>query len=395
MTDSILIFGGGALQISIIERAQALGLNAIVIDPDPNAIGKDKANFFFTIAANDYEQTKKIAIEFKVKGLVTSATDNPILMMCRIADELNLTFPSYKSCDTLLDKGKFKVFLSENEISHAKGNVYNDISNVEPAEISFPVIVKPARNSGSRGVLKCNEPKQLFETIKETLSFCKDGRFIIEEYILGEEVSVEAIVTNHVVQIIQITDKIITPPPYNVELGHSQPSKFENLLVLIQSILQKIINKTGLNNCAIHPEFKIHNNNITLIEIGPRLGGDFITSYLVPLSTGINIEDAVIKIAMGMPNHFDFIRKASLISYLNFPAGSEIINLISEDDLKKEYPELVEYKMALTVRERVKPITNSLNRYGFFILQGQKIDALIKSKLKLEQFISNNLIKPS
>ena len=108
---NILIFGGGPLQLSIIKRVKKLGLKSIVIDPDKNASGKIIADEFFTVSGDDFETTKQIAEKYRVKGIVTSATDKPILMMCRIAEALKLKFPSYSSCETLLDKAKFKSFL--------------------------------------------------------------------------------------------------------------------------------------------------------------------------------------------------------------------------------------------------------------------------------------------
>jgi hypothetical protein len=75
------------------------------------AVAKEIADVFICVAGDDFEKTIEIAQKYSVKGLITAATDHPILMMCRVADELNLSFPSYNSCETLLDKGKFKFFL--------------------------------------------------------------------------------------------------------------------------------------------------------------------------------------------------------------------------------------------------------------------------------------------
>ena len=391
MQNNLLIFGGGILQLSIILRAKKMGFHTIVIDPDPNAIAKINADLFLEVGSLDYTGTTHIASKHDVKGLVTAATDNPILMMCRIAEDLNLPFPAYTSCEKLLDKGKFKDFLIENKLPHAEGKIYDYFNKIDSTKFIYPVIVKPVKNAGSRGVLKCDQQDMLHDTIQETLVFCKNGRFIIEKYIPGDEISVEAIVLNHRVLIIQITDKIVTPPPYNVELEHIQPSKYTYLKSHIQELVQKIVDKISLNNCAIHPELKIKNDQITILEMGPRLGGDFITSHLVPLSTGINIEDAAIKIATGQPVNLSYIEKASMISYLNFPVDIEVKSSISEKEIKNNFPELVKFQMSLSPGTRIKPITNSLNRYGYFILQGSNTDYLIQKKKELELFLLGKL----
>jgi len=394
MNDSLLIFGGGELQFSIIKKALKMGYIAVVIDPNPNAIAREIASVFIEVKNDDYKKTLEIAKQYDVKGLITAATDHPILMMCRIASELKLPFPSFESCYTFLDKGLFKTFLKEHSFPYASGGVYHKADNIDNTKFDYPLIVKPLQNSGSRGVIKCESPAKLSDSINETLNFCKDGRFIIEEYLDGDEISVEAFVNNNVVQIIQITDKLVTPSPYNVELGHIQPSKYLSRAREIQDILQKIVDYTGLNNCIIHPEFKINGNLITIIEIGPRLGGDYITSRLVPLSTNINLEEILINIATKKSFHYDRIEeKSSQITYFNFPVNEIVKNLITEKEIKQLFPEIVEFRNNLKIGTRILPITNSLNRYGYFIVQADKLNGTITISDVISKYIKKKIFE--
>jgi biotin carboxylase len=386
-TEKIMVFGASTLQISLIKTAKALGFYTIALDPDPQAIGKSIADEFIVVKGDDFEKSMQIAIEHKVKGIVTTATDKPILMMCRLARELDLPFPSYESCETVLDKAKFKQFLFNNSLPHAKGNKYVGMIDPSSLTINYPVIVKPAMNSGSRGVLKCVNAEDLMVVIKETLQYCKDDIYLIEEFIEGDEISVEVLVQDNKVHMLQITDKIVTPPPYNVELGHIQPSRYLYLKDKITDLIQTIVDKTGLNNCALHPELKIKNDTITIIEIGPRLGGDFITSHLVPLSTGVNMEDQLIRIATGLKVEFNIISRASMVSYLNFPVGFKIARLFSENDLKKIFPEIESFQFNLKIGDETKQITNSLNRYGQFLLAGENANSLNSQKEIIDKFI--------
>ncbi|MCX6232341.1 MAG: ATP-grasp domain-containing protein [Bacteroidetes bacterium] len=392
MQEWILVFGGGLLQLSLLNRAKLMGYNTIVIDPDANAPGSKTSDLFFQVAGDDYKKTIQIAKKYCVKGIITAATDKPILMMCRIAKELDLPFPTYKSCETVLDKAKFKKFLEENDFPHAHGKEYKGIIRGPLTNINFPLIIKPVMNSGSRGVIKCDKVENFQNSIKESLYYCKDERYLIEEFIEGDEISVEAIVQMGKVHILQITDKIVTLPPYNVELGHLQPSKFENQKPAILNLLQKIVDKSGLDNCALHPEMKIIDDRITIIEIGPRLGGDFITSHLVPLSTGVNIEDLLINIAVGNVIDYKPIKKASLVSYLNFTSGGKVTRTISEVELMKKFPSIETLNINLKIGEIIRPITNSLNRYGQFVLTGNNSQTLLKQKDEIQHFLEEFII---
>ena len=393
MSESILIFGGSELQLSILTKAKALGFRTIVLDPDSNALAKDYADIFLVVDANDYPKTIEIAKKYNISGIVTSSTDNPILMMCRIAAELNLPFPKFDSCLTVLDKGLFKEFLKKNNLPHAPGKTYSSADEIDFRNIVFPVIIKPSRNSGSRGVLKCENYDQLLNSINEISIYCKDGRFIIEKYLNGDEISVEALIYDNKVNIIQITDKITSPPPYNVELLHIQPSKYSIKINEITELLQKIVDLTGLNNCAIHPELKINNDNITIIEMGPRLGGDFITSHLVPLSTNIDIEELVIKLATN--KKFDIIRNenAALISYLNFEIGSTVTGLLTKDKLIEKFSEVKVFVNHLEIGSKIPEITNSLNRYGHFIIQASNIQSLKSLLSEINNYIYSHIFK--
>lgn len=394
MKGAILIFGAGELQISIIKIANELDYQTVVIDPDKNAIGQKYADFFFQVDGDDYQKTLKIAKKFEIKGIVTAATDHPILMMCKIAEELQLPFPSLVSCDTLLDKGKFKFFLKANNIAHAKGDIYSSDDKIKTEILNFPVIVKPVKNSGSRGVLKCESIDKLQSAVAECLKFCKDGTFIIEEYINGDEISVEAYVMNSKVEIVQITDKLVTSPPYNVELGHYQPSKYMNFKSEIQNMIQIIVDKLNINNCILHPELKIDKNSkFTIIEIGPRLGGDYITSMLVPLSTGINIEKIQIQIATNNAVNLFYNKRNSLISFLTFNNGGTVKKIISKKILEENFIEIVDFQTNLFVGQSINIITNSLNRYGHFILQGNNRQKLEAKSTEIMNFLENYLLK--
>lgn len=392
MKENLLVFGGGPLQLSLIETAKKLGYYTIVIDPDDNAPGKEIADIFFKVAGNDFDKTLEIAKQYNVKGIVTAATDKPILMMCHVAEELNLPFPSYESCETVLDKAKFKKFLYENNLPHAKGiSVVGEILP-ETFDLQFPLITKPVTNSGSRGVIKVENQKELSTAVQETLQHSKDSRFLIEEYIEGDEISVEVLVQNGVVHIIQITDKIVSSPPYNVEMGHIQPSKYAYLKENIRGLLQMVVDKSGLDNCALHPEMKINNDKITIIEIGPRLGGDFITSHLVPLSTGLNMEEQNISLATGLPVETNTIDRASMVSYLSFPVNSVIKNTITLEQLQEQFPEIISYCCSLRKGDQVERITNSLDRYGQIILKGLTVNELLSINQEIDSYIINHLI---
>ena len=67
MKNAILIFGAGINQLTLIKAAKELSLSSIVLDPNPDAPGKNISDFFYNVKGNDYKTTREIAIKHKVK----------------------------------------------------------------------------------------------------------------------------------------------------------------------------------------------------------------------------------------------------------------------------------------------------------------------------------------
>jgi carbamoyl-phosphate synthase large subunit len=379
---SILIFGAGKLQKSIIEQAKLMGLYTIAIDPDPNAICKSIVDSFDVIDGNNYEKTFEVAKKNNIVGIVTSATDKPLLMMARIARALGLPFYSTKTAIISTDKFLMKKAFIKGNIPCANGKLIS--SNEEISDFCFPVIIKPRDNSGSRGVIYCSNKDEVEKTFTEVKQYTKKDSILVEEYIEGKEYSIESLHYNGKSEVIQYTEKITTPHPYNVELGHIQPA---NLSLDTKEKINQIISKIGVclnfKNCASHTELIINSKGIFVIETSPRLGGDFITSDLVPLSTGINMEKQLLNIAINnvfekskITNNnsavlfFDLLNKNTNINQLKF-------------ELEKKENNISSFEFYFSDLSKLPKITSSLNRHGHVIFSADYSEELLTIKKRI------------
>jgi biotin carboxylase len=168
------------------------------------------------------------------------------------------------------------------------------------SQLSLPLIVKPSDRSGSLAVNKITDWSQLAAAIQEAQSVSFKGEAMVEEFIEGREISVEFISYQGKHYPLQITDKVTTGAPHFVELEHHQPSTLsKDLYTSIYAITERALKALGVTNSASHSEYKITDDGrICIIEIGARMGGDFIGSDLVPLSTGYDYVRAVIDVAL-------------------------------------------------------------------------------------------------
>lgn len=216
--------------------------------------------------------------------------------------------------------------------------------------ITYPLIVKPVDRSGSRGVSLVYKDSDLESALDLAFSESFSKMVLVEQYIEGREISVEGISQKGEHQILTITDKITTGAPHFVELGHSEPSSLSfDIQAKVENVTLKILDVVGMSNGASHTEFRItEKGDIYLIEIGSRMGGDFIGSDLVWYSTGFDFVKAVIDVAIGVPlTELKKIRKdvsivffTRKIDYEKFLENQPLENIIRKDVFGNENQEL-------------------------------------------------------
>lgn len=378
MGKRILLFGCGELQRYIIRRAHKKGLFVVGIDPAPNALCKDDVDAFEVVGGQDFEGTLAVARKYEIDAVVTAATDKPLVMMARIAKELNLRFYSIETAEWSTDKYQMKQRFIKGGVPCARGRLIKTIEDSDGLE--YPLIVKPRDNSASRGVILCNNKEELQHYMEESYQFTHLDTLLVEEFIEGQEYSIEGLHHDGKHEVIAFTEKTTTPFPYNVELGHKEPTLLTDQQ---KDEIREIVRRIGLclnfENCPSHTELKINKRGIFVIETSPRTGGEFIHSHLVPLSTGISMEDQVLNMALGEPVDVETgrIEKAASTWYFFYPEG-KVISINPEINQVKDWPNMVEFDLKLKVGDTVNKITHSLNRYGQFIVKAETREELDK-----------------
>jgi len=343
------------------------------------------------VGGQDFEGTIAVAKKYNVKAVVTAATDKPLVMMARVAKALNLPFYSVETAQWSTDKYQMKSRFLHVGVPCAQGRL---IHNAEEAkDLYFPVICKPRDNSGSRGVKLCRDINELQECINEALEVSKLDTVLVEEFIEGREFSIESLHYDGKSEVIQFTEKKTTEFPYNVELGHKQPANLtDDQRNKIRDIISKIAVCMKFENCPSHTELKVNDRGVFVIETSPRLGGDYITSTLTPLSTGINMEDQLLHIALGEPvdTKTGRVEMASAVYFFSLPEG-DVTAIDPKIDEVSTWPNVQNFQLKLKVGDKVNKITSSLNRYGQIIVCGENREDVDELAARYESVI-NKLI---
>ncbi|MBE6337289.1 MAG: ATP-grasp domain-containing protein [Lentimicrobiaceae bacterium] len=351
-----------------------MGLYVAVLDFNPNAVGIPYADEYFNASTMDENAVLNVAKEFQPDGIMTLATDMPMRGVAKVSNTLGLHSISYETAVKATDKYDMIKAFEEHNVPAPWFYLVKNIEELSQLKdkITYPCIMKPTDNAGSHGVVKINSFEELIEKYEYSHSCSRRGNVIVEEYLDGEEVSVEVMVVDGKVNILQITDKLTTGAPYFVEMGHSQPSRLDlNIQNQIKDVAERACKAIGINKGPAHVEMKVTSQyGPKMIELGARMGGDNITTHLVPLSTGIDMVECTIKIALGETvDVIPTLNCGSAIRYFEAPFG-EIKSIEGvEEALKIEGVKQISFTK--NIGEKSTPIHCSNDRIGFVIAQAE------------------------
>lgn len=298
----IAVIGASYLQKPLVLKANEMGMYTICFSWEDGAVCKDICHEFHAISITEKELILAVCKKLKIDAILSISSDVAVTTVNYIAHKLGLIGNSIEcsqlSTNKVLMRNKF--YRSGIRIpAYIKMDSLDSLN--ETSNLQFPLIVKPVDRSGSKGITVVHNEKKLKKAVSYALKESFVSCAIVEEFIIGEEISVESISNNGNHEIITFTDKITSGFPHYVELEHHQPSKFLNSKIknLIKNIVYKGLNSLNIEFGASHSELIItKENKIYLTEIGARMGGDFIGSNLVYLSTGYDYLKSVINLSL-------------------------------------------------------------------------------------------------
>ena len=376
-----MILGASVLQLPAILKAKEFGLQVIAVDIDPNAIGFKYADMSLLISTIDTQKVVHAAIKNKINGIMTLATDLPVRTVAAVARRLNLVGISEDTAllatDKAMMRNRFKDYNIPIPEFHKTDNLVEYLNITRLFKDNF--IVKPVDNSGSRGVYWVRSKDDAEKAFTYAKNNSRSGEILIEEFMTGREISVETLSVHGEVHVVAITDKLTTGIPNFVEMGHSQPAQFNNITIdKIMNVAKDAIRAIGIKDGASHVELMITNEGPKIIELGARLGGDCITSHLVPLSTGIDMVGNCIKIALNEEPDLEIkFKMGSAIRYLRSTAGR--IKSINGIEMAAAVKGICNITIVKNIGDIVNDINNSNDRVGFVIAQSNEVFEAIEA----------------
>lgn len=367
--EKVVIIGAGSLQLPLIKKVRELGYESHVFAWEEGAVGKTEADYFYPISITEKEQILKICKELSdISGVVTIASDLAVSTVNYIARELGCVANSSK-CD-IIATNKFemrKALLKAGIPTPQFVKVEKNNTLVSTDELHFPIIVKPTDRSGSRAITKLLDDSKIEEAICEARKISFERAAIVEEYIEGKEYSCECISYQGKHSFLAFTEKFTTGSPHFIEVGHIEPAQFAvQQQEKIKSVIFKALDALEIRNGASHCEFKVDDKgNVGIIEIGARMGGDFIGSDLVRISTGKDFVKMVIDVAVGKEPDFEEVQKPQVAAVRYLMTKKDILDYEAVEEQYKD-------KIFMSAKDEDgddRDVVDSSSRLGYYVFQ--------------------------
>lgn len=366
----LAIIGASYFQNPLILKAREMGVETHVFAWESGDIGEETADHFYPISITESEAILEKCREIGIDGIATIGSDLAAIPVGYVAAHMGLVGNSLDCIAKSTDKSLMRRAFEEGGDPSPRSISVKSIDELAEFEITYPAIVKPSDRSGSRGITKLMSAEGLCEAVEQAIevSFAKTA--LVEEFAEGKEYSVEFISWRGEHRFLALTEKFTTGAPHFIETGHLEPARVDSATVdRVRSVVSHALTSLGVEYGASHSEVKIDAEGaVKLIEIGARMGGDFIGSDLVELSTGYDYLKAVVQVALGLePEMPDNPKKPSCYAGVRFVFND--LDIVAFNHLKRN--ERVMLKRADVSIPSRDSVSDSSARFGYYLFTSE------------------------
>lgn len=393
----ILLLGGSAQQVVAIKTAKRLGYYTVLCDYLPDNPGQHEADRFYLESTTNKTAILKIAEEEKIDGILAYASDPAAPTAAYVAERLGLPGCPYESVEILCNKDKFRAFLAENGFCTPKAKGYSSIDealcDVENGEYKLPIIVKPVDSSGSKGVSLIDSPCRAAENIEYAMSFSRQGRIIVEEYveklgyqIAGDGLSIDGQLVFRYFANDHFNSKCVNPfVPISASFPYNMPNEVQ---VKVHNEIQRLITLLGMTTTTYNFDMRIDKDyNVYLMEIAPRDGGNYIPQ-IIKYATGVDLVECSIKCAMGERIDISGIEEGNGF-YAYYAVHSLKDGILERIDIDKTVLEknILENHILVKKGDKIRAFTGANTTLGILLMRFESMEEMLHMMDNSEEWI--------
>lgn len=387
-----VVIGASRDAIHSIQIAQKNGIYVIGMDGNPEAEGLTYADEARVVDISDVDRVSVAIQEINPDFIIPIPIGRYLSTMGAINERFGLIGPLEQATTYSIDKYLFHEELHKTRLRNIDAFLINhDTEYDQIKSISFPALFKPRYGSGSRDIFFVNSQKELKDSFSSVVQ--KNEDFILEQVVEGTEYGVDGAVINGRLHLILLREKVITPIPVRQAVAYFSvvaDNENEVLIDRVYGCIAKTVKVLGYDDCLLHADIVVNENEVFVIEIAPRPSGHDLHNVFVPLATGIDMADEYIHFLLHREYLFqpEFTRKLQ-IRFFDFE--NVIITKVPSIEELREKPNcnLLFWECNIHNGDFMNKVSDghSIMHRGFFIMEGSSREDLIaQSEWVLSQF---------
>ena len=388
----LLVLGASEEQVPVYREALRRGIPTIGVDARLDRPARPLADEFLRISTTDHAAITARLAGRRLTGVVSSGSDACVESWHRLAAAFRTPWPYPAAAAAVTrDKARFHRLAATLGLPTYRWVQLADLDRLskQARRFRFPLVVKPADASGSRGVTGIDHPGELDPALAYAASHSPSGQVIVEELVAGRNVTVNVFMLDGQVDHSVITEKQLLPGPHFLIGGHVAPARLD------AATERALLDEAGALCTAFQLTDGPANFDVIIgddgtryfIEVGARLCGNGFPQLVKALS-GIDWLAALVDLAVGHrpalgPTRWRPTRLQVLMSPVDTPA-----ELLAVDGLAEvsALPGVESVDLFAAPGDTVYPFTESARKLGWIVVSADDpatLDRLLEQAIRL------------
>ena len=307
---------------------------------------------------------------------IVPVDDAATLLAAKTAELLGLPYNSPEASLAARDKYVMRTAFADAGVPSPEFRLVplSGDPNLEAARASYPVVLKPTRLSGSRGVIRADNPEEFvaaFQRIRRLVEPEGATHLLVERFIPGFEVALEGMLTDGRLRVLALFDK--PDPldgPFFEETIYVTPSRLSPTVQQeIAGCAAQAAAAVGIRQGPLHAELRVNEQGPWMVELAGRsIGG--LCSSILEFGTDMSLEELILRQALGM-DVTDASRRDEAVGVMMIPipAGGWLRGVEGVEEARA-VPLVQDVSISAQVNHRIVPLPEGASYLGFIFAKG-------------------------
>jgi carbamoyl-phosphate synthase large subunit len=252
----------------------------------------------------------------------------------------------------------------------------------------YPLVLKPKASQASLGVFKVDDPAELRRAFGRTARHAgSGGAILVEEFIDGTEVTVEAFSLDGRCHVLAVSEKAHYAFNPCVARRLAYPPRFEPAeLECVRAVAARVVETLGLRDGISHAEYRVRDGVPHLVEVAARGGGNRIASLIAPHVSGVDLYELLVARLLGRPVAMPPVaRRAAVLEFFDFEPGA--VRAIHGLEEVRRAGLAADVAVDVAAGGTIEKPTDDRTRVGYFITLGETRDDVDAKGARVKELV--------